>query len=352
MTKDIGRDTGKDTGKDTGPLFNLQTMSGVFAGTRTPIFQRIRAQARNGATTVRHWLQLAWYVDPAVCVVYAFQPGTAVAYEQPMISLADPLTGDFTQKLQAALHATEQQLVSCGSCRFWQSNHIVTLDQLPIGVCRWRPDGSDQDAALPDTLAMQSTLALDCAHWQQVLSVADDPTSAVRSMDRASLTPMRKAAESADIRLSLWQRMRKRFMAKQAAGQPMDLHTMLLERSGVGAGTEPCFVCQGRLANLGALAVETAEGDKQTFSIWRCRHCYTLYLNNWIDRWERLDNLETEETYYRLAPAEAKQLLTLLYSVVGGEHPNRRAERDTERTQFLHFMVGRTPLSHQIRQGR
>ncbi len=342
--------------KDTGPLFNLQTMSGVFAGTRTPVFQRIRAETRNAATKVRHWLQLAWYTEPASCAVYPFQPGNAVAYEQPLISLLDPLTGDFNQKLQAALHATEQQLVSCGSCRFWQRNNVVTLDQLPLGICQWRQHGNQENARLetplPDTLAMQSALALDCAHWEQAQPIADVPTPMAGSTVRASLTPMRKAAEDADIRLSFWQRLRKRFAPKETVGQPLDLNTRLLERSGVGAGTEPCFVCQGRIANLGALAVETAEGDKQTFSIWRCRHCHTLYLNNWIDRWERLDNLETEETYYRIAPAEAKELLTLLYSVAGGEHPRRREERAVERAQVAHFMIGRTPLSHQVRQGR
>jgi hypothetical protein len=100
------------------------------------------------------------------------------------------------------------------------------------------------------------------------------------------------------------------------------------------------------------LTVGTPEGDKQTFSIWRCRHCYTTYLNNWIDRWERLDSLETEESYYRIAPAEAKELLTIIYSVVGGEHPNRRHERQVEGAHFLAFIAERSPLSHQIRQGR
>ncbi len=348
--------------KETGPLFNLQTMSGVFAGTRTAVFQRIHAEVRTKANQVRQWLQIAWYRDPTSCVVYLLQPGTAIDYAQPLVSLTEPLTDDFTQTLQVALHATDYQLVSCGSCQHWQRNQVVTLDQLPVGSCQWRPPVEETRPSLattvPVTLALQSTLALDCPHWQP----APTPTAAEKTertvplADRASLTPMRKAAENADIRLSLWRRIYKRFTAKQRAKQqaeqPLDLHTMLLERSGVGAGTEPCFVCQGRIANLGAMAVATPEGDKQTLSVWRCRHCYTLYLNNWIDRWERLDNLETEETYYRLAPAEAQILLTLIYSVAGGEHPNRREERTAERAQFLHFMVGRTPLSHQVRQGR
>ena len=126
----------------------------------------------------------------------------------------------------------------------------------------------------------------------------------------------------------------------------------VIERSGVGAGTEPCFACQGRIANLGALAVATPEGDKQTFSIWRCRACYTYYLNDWIDRWERTDSLETEERYYRLAPAEALAILAVIDNVVHGEHPARRHERGAERAWLLAFIGARAELSHQIRQGR
>ena len=126
----------------------------------------------------------------------------------------------------------------------------------------------------------------------------------------------------------------------------------MIERSGVGAGTEPCFACQGRIANLGALAVATPEGDKQTFSIWRCRACYTYYLNDWIDRWERTDSLETEERYYRLAPAEALAILAVIDNVVHGEHPARRHERGAERAWLLAFIGARAELSHQIRQGR
>ena len=110
--------------------------------------------------------------------------------------------------------------------------------------------------------------------------------------------------------MDIWGRMRRRSAetVRQREAPPCTCGTWeegLIERSGVGAGTEPCFACQGRIANLGALAVATPEGDKQTFSVWRCRSCYTYYLNDWIDRWERTDSLETEESYYRLCPTEA-----------------------------------------------
>lgn len=344
--------------KETVQHFNLQTMSGIFPGMRTPVFQRVRIhqllepQGEQGATPppVTRWLQLAWDADPAACAAYPLRPGLPIDYGQPLFRLADPLAPDFNQRLQAALASQQQQLTTCGSCRFWQRSDVVTPGQLPTGYCGW-PGAGAETADVPATLALQSFLALDCPHWQpaNASTTASQPPS---NADRRSLAPMRKVAESAEIRLSLWQRFKKRLMARLGRGQAHHWEALFLERSGVGAGTEPCFVCQGRIANLGALTVGTPEGDKQTFSVWRCRHCYTVYLNNWIDRWERLENLETEESYYRIAPAEAKELLTVIYSVIGGEHPKHRQEREAERAQVLTFMADRTPLSHQIRQGR
>ena len=331
--------------------FNLQTMSGIFAGTRTPIFQRVQVVPVDQPVASKQWLQLAWYADPPLCVAYVTQPGVAVDTTQPHVHLAEPLVGDFTQRFQATLATTAQQLVSCGSCRFWQPSAVVTTDQLPTGACGWQT-GTQKNEPLPPTLALQSALALSCPHWQPLAIGSVTGVVAADPSDRQSLAPMRKVAESAEIRLSLWQRLQKRLKARWQAHPARDWETMFLERSGVGAGTEPCFVCQGRIANLGALTGGTPEGDKQTFSVWRCRHCYTTYLNHWIDRWERLDSLETEERYYRIAPAEAQELLTLIYSVVGGEHPNGRHERQAEQAHFLAFMAARLPLSHQIRQGR
>lgn len=331
--------------------FNLQTMSGVFPGTRTPVFQRIQVAPIDQPMAGRQWLQLAWYTDPPACVAYGAQPGATVDDTQPRLHIPEPLVGDVNQRLQAVLATARQQVVTCGSCRFWQPSAIVTLDQLPTGACGWQTAGAPSDP-LPPTLALQSALALPCPHWQPVVPSATAEMAATSSPDRQLLTPMRKVAESAEIRLTLWQRFQKRIKARWQRQQKRDWAGMFLERSGVGAGTEPCFVCQGRIANLGALTGTTTEDDKQTFSIWRCRYCYTTYLNHWIDRWERLDNLETEERYYRIAPAEARELLMIIYSVVGGEHPNRRHERQAEQAHFLAFMATRTPVSHQIRQGR
>ncbi len=143
---------------------------------------------------------------------------------------------------------------------------------------------------------------------------------------------------------------RKLLSPRRSANLP--LAERLVERSGVGAGTEACSACQGRIANLAALAVESQEGDKETLSVWRCRTCFTLYLSDWVDRWERLESLETEETIYRLAPAEALAILTIIDGVAGGDHPRRRSERSEPREWIKSQMRDRAPLSHMIKQGR
>ena len=124
----------------------------------------------------------------------------------------------------------------------------------------------------------------------------------------------------------------------------------------MGAGTERCLACIGRIANLGALTVAAEGGDKRndkrTLSVWRCRLCHTYYLNDWVDRWERLDSLETEESYYRIAPGEALELLALFRQTSGSEHPKERHSRGAQRAQVDAFLVGRLRLLHQIKLGR
>ena len=198
-------------------------------------------------------------------------------------------------------------------------------------------------------------LALGCTHWQGDAA----PSVAAPLLEDgppAAITPMLKRAElESDERWTLTGQLR-RWLRKSptppAVSSVQTWKERIVERSGVGAGTEPCFVCQGRIANLGALAVATPEGDKQTFSVWRCRVCYTYCLNDWIDRWERTDSLETEERYYRLSPAEALEVLAVIDDVVHAEHPARRHERTAQRDWMLAFLGDRPPLSHQVRQGR
>ena len=49
--------------------FNLDTMSGVFPGTRTMVFQRLRLSLTAGGVTAPRWAELQWYTAPAACVL-------------------------------------------------------------------------------------------------------------------------------------------------------------------------------------------------------------------------------------------------------------------------------------------
>jgi hypothetical protein len=330
--------------------FNVETMSGVFPGTRTAVFQRVRLVPvpPEGEPT---WAQLLWTDDPPACVVHLVDSVASGADRAHLFAIADPLTGDFNQRFSAALAEAGWTLDACGSCRNWSATASQTDDGLPVGSCTLV---HNDDGAVPHRLSTQSHLALACAHHtlsQHSASQSPFSTSGLRAEDHQSRLP--KIAEISDSKKSPWKRARIRIgQALSRPAPPLTLEQSLAERSGVGAGTEPCFVCQGRIANLGALAVETPEGDKQTFSVWRCRLCFTLYLSNWIDRWERVESLETEETIYRIAPFEAAQLLTLFSAVRGGDHPARRRDRNAQRAAILDFVGERRPLSHVVKQGR
>jgi hypothetical protein len=337
---------------ETFQLFNLATMSGVFPGTRTMVYQRVRlaplVQA-DGAPATR-WARILWYTAPPACIVELEAHTATGSAAAVLVRIEAPEPATLGAVLAQALTAAGWRLVTCGGCAHWRPHSARNLDDLPTGRCTWQ-----RDAASPSSdLTAQSLLALACDRWQ---AAADTPQPAMAddAIAPTVVAPIRKRAEQeSDERWTLIGQIR-RWLRKSAPTPATPTPTWeerVIERSGVGAGTEPCFACQGRIANLGALAVATPEGDKQTFSVWRCRSCYTYYLNDWIDRWERTDSLETEERYYRLSPAEALELLAVIDDVVHAEHPARRHERNAQRAWMLEFIQGRALLSHQIRQGR
>ena len=328
-------------------LFNLDTMSGVFPGTRTMVFQRVRLRALAAPAAPPVWARLLWYDEPAACVV---------ELSGALLRIPDPQRADFGAQLQAGLAAAGFTLLACGSCTHWQPLAAATTDGLASGCCTYSRSTA-ADMHTPAALSAQSHLALACPHWQPAPAFPPRPPAAAAE-DQAPLPAIAKRAEREnDERWSWWGRLRRSWRGRlgqhsAAPLPPLAWEDKIVERSGVGAGTEPCFACQGRIANLGALAVASPEGDKQTYSVWRCRLCYTYYLNDWIDRWERTDSLETEDTYYRLAPQEALEILAVIEGVAGAEHPARRHERDAQRTWMQQFLGDRPPLSHQIKQGR
>lgn len=358
---------------ETFQRFNLNTMSGVFPGTRTMLYQRVRLTpiltSSHAQPTVQtpdpvwRWARLLWYNDPPSCVVELEgreETATKIADEQPgpwLVRIPDPELARLAQLLEEALAAVGWRLVTCGRCAFWRPLAARTVDGLPTGRCTYSSveDAIAASFAVHSALSAQSMLALACAAWRGAETHQLPTPEKTDAAASDALAPFRKRAEQeSDERWTLIGRVRRwlRRSALPSPAVPQTWEDRIIERSGVGAGAEPCFACQGRIANLGALVVATPEGDKQTFSVWRCRTCYTYYLNDWIDRWERTDSLETEERYYRLAPAEALEVLAVIDDVVHAEHPARRHERTAQREWMFAFIGDRPLLSYQVRQGR
>ena len=363
-------------------LFDQETMSGITPGVRTRIFQRVRLRAvgaqaggddrTDGGTA---WARLLWHVEDsdaegetasedlpaktiegALCTVHLREDEGDSWSIEPLLTLANVSADGFPAALSDALFATGWRLQTCGSCRWWQPGPVRQVDGLPVGHCRLVGD-SPIAGGTPEALAIQSMLALDCTDWAAAAG-NEWPAADSSAVENAGSVPpaLPKHAESAAAGGFL-SRLGARLGVRserdpQPASNSQSWQEKLVERSGVGAGTEPCFACQGRIANLGSLTVATPEGDKQTYSVWRCRTCYGAYLNSWIDRWERLDNLETDERVYRVAPVKACTFLAVIDGVVGGDHPAGREHRDEQRRWFEAQIKVLDPLSHQIKHGR
>lgn len=367
--------------------FNLETMSGVFPGTRTRRHHLLQleaasepaspAQTEQESDTQTGWAKIYWVEEPP----------TAVAVDQSGQEAFQVEVGNSERIFEEIVHAflrQNQQVVSCGTCRHWDRSLAVNESEEPsYGRCGKKseillenhPDTLPPTRAFADEFAdeltPQSSMALSCLHWQRRKSSSTSATDVPAVAQAVNSSPSFDfgSAPKSDVDLteqiqhSSWiEKLRqwigkgptseKKLSARQINKRAERLSLKQLDRSGVGAGTEPCLGCHGRIANLGALVVQTKEGDRQTYSVWRCRNCAATYLNSWIDRWERLDSLETEETLYRVAPTEALQLLSRIHGIDGGDHPQERETRDDERDWFDTFRHNRSALSHQIRHGR
>lgn len=329
------------------PQFNLETMAGVFPGTRTQVFHRLRARPISGERV--GWYLMLWFTDPAEAILFGQISESARQTGAPALVLDATAGAGFHERLIAAAAAAGLEVQTCGGCSWWQRTAWSAPDGLAVGACRW-PAGL---AARPE-VASQGSLALSCPYWSRRSAAQEGSEQGHGHVAKPSpLSPLVKSAELDEDRLPRAQRWLRRLQRIIGSSNPTHPDAAgIMERSGVGAGTEPCLVCHGRIANLGALTVASPDGDKETLSVWRCRNCYTTYLNDWIDRWERLDSLETEETYYRIAPAEAQEILAIIAGIPGADHPGGRAQRHHYREQVLEFVRGRTPLSRQIKQGR
>jgi hypothetical protein len=359
-------------------LFNLDTMSGVYQGSRTSILQRVHLAASQPDATGQsetRWARLLWFNDPPACLLF-LQAVADVAQDtvqwepEPLLRLDDPLGDDFLEHLGLALEAEGWSLRTCGTCVHWrQFVGNPNADGVPMGRCDWprvtteknqpgvdqpAPNQPEPDQPEPDqpevSVRFQSGLALTCEHW----SNRNAPPERLPAPAASGQDSLPRYAKTSQETPGLF----GRFMARlrRATGEPTEeppRQQPLVEQSGVGAGTEPCFACQGRIANLGAMTGITDEGDKRTFSVWRCRRCHTYYLNEWIDRWERMSNLETVERYFRLAPLEAIQILRWIHDTSGARSESGPSEQARDPFQVVdEFLAGRQPLSTQVKQGR
>ncbi len=340
------------------PRFNLETMSGIFPGTRPQRVQLLLVAPLDHPTShpeVR-WAQLRWYEaetserapkqKTTLALFLREADGTwqtdallTFAWEATAASTDDE-TSDrlLVDALDRQLAAAGWRLRTCASCAHW-------LPAGEAGCCTWqaanyRLANSGQDTQKVeqqvDTLAVQQPLALACTHWQ---------TAPARRQAPAPATPVIPGSPTD----TPWRRILNKLTGAKSTSQPRWQRQVLERLSGPGsisAGTESCAVCPGRSVNLGAWGGKTAHDDAETWSVWRCNRCHTFYANHWVDRWVRLDSLETEETIVRVAPAEA---FTLLRQMANGAAIAQEGDRGDA---FRLLFESRQPLTHQIKHGR
>ncbi len=329
-------------------LFNIKTMSGIHPGSRTAQTNLIRWRHTQGESGATGWARVLWPGDQGDAEVYLLENG------QNKQLLRQPGENDHKPvfALLAELAAGGHQPSVCGTCQHWQPlGNAASTDGIPFGLCSWQSNPAN---AINPNKVTQSALALECLHWHE-------------GRQTQTAAPLAVESDSVPAEVSApgwWATLKRRLtgepkprQAAERGGQSTGQFTgqfdeQFTERSGVGAGTERCLACSGRIANLGALTFATESDDTRTVSVWRCRLCHTYYLNDWVDRWVRLDSLETEESYFRLAPSEASDLLALFGEKPGGEHPKERHTRGAQQTQVDAFLADRPRLLHQIKQGR
>lgn len=375
------------------PRFNLATMSGVHGGRRTQTFYRLRlwltadaaaptlrwyllqytagdeqvtdasTQSRPVPFTLRRYLPQGAQEADAKTSSKAQTPDVQTPDVQTPAPISFPATD--WQDLPATLREAGFHLHACGSCIFWRKTTTGTDKDAPRGRCTWAGE-SIAIAVQPaqefvEPLIEQSALAPGCAHWQKADTLGKectdtntDNSTAESSKAAADATPdtNQLPAHLIAARGGFWTRLLNRLLPKKHDDRLRQETRLVIERSGVGAGTEPCIACHGLLANLGALVVESPEGDPQTYSVWRCRACRSTFLNRWVDRWVRTDTLETDETIFRITPGEAAQVLTLIGQIPGADHPQKREERVPQREQLETLAASSDRMSHEIKQGR
>jgi len=310
--------------------FNLDSMSGVHPGRRAAIYQRLLVAPRERAGLPARWFRLSWDGLPPGPIFHS--DGKAAEENLPEFRLA---LSDSRQTGAALAHELGRRgwsLHACTTCAYWREQPQATPDGIASGRCTFMPDGISPDA-VPELMS-QSALSLACPHWVDGGSAA--------SLPAASEVVRGKPAPPAP---SLFRRLAALFTRKQGKRDRPTVSVLPAKTNAVG--TEPCFVCQGRIARIGSTTFATPQNDNETFTVWRCHACFTTYLGDWIDRWVRTDSLETEEAFYRIAPAVAGDLLAAFEARSAGA-----VDDDALETRLRTLTQATEPLSRQVKQGR
>ena len=129
-------------------LFNLETMSGVFPGTRTMVFQRLRLQSQEQGDQPpgnAQWVRC--------CGMRSRPRGLELGAN--LLRIPEPRSGNFSGRLAEALAAYGLRYMACGSCAFWQLAATKTADGLPTGRCTWKTGGAGEDACAPEDASLR-----------------------------------------------------------------------------------------------------------------------------------------------------------------------------------------------------
>ncbi|MEM7534365.1 MAG: hypothetical protein AAF639_19440 [Chloroflexota bacterium] len=364
MTQDTH--TGNKDQSDPLQPFNTDTMSGITPGTKTRVFYKIQLAAID-MPSASTWGRVSLSDDERVYALHLPETQLDTWKEDALCVLTGDSPIDLTE-LEGNLPQMGWQLRSCGSCQHWKKEGSLPNE----GRCHYvvqstednnieTPTSEAAQSFLTSPFTHQSYLGLACAQWLQKDDRTDeshDDTDCVIDSQEEDSQP---EATSVSLKHRIQRRLTRLLRHKKPKTETSDWLARIIENNPVvsetsSAGTEPCLACHGRIVNLGALTVDSITDenvdDKHTLSVWRCRHCHTFYLNSWVDRWERVKSLETEEWYYRLNPAETLAVLTTIHSVQGGAHPAQRDQRTAQRQWFIEFLQDREPLSHQVKHGR
>lgn len=350
--------------------FNLDTMSGVFPGVKPRHFFRFRISncirtSESQPESQPRWVAAIWLEEPEAWVVIDEQGNETCR----VAGSYDVITID---QLIESLRSLGHEPHCCGTCTFWKVDRAQN-EKVRSGTCALENGHCgislpwDADISMLKRVDSQTAPSLACEYWIHQCTPLElgNPTAKVTSTqngnDARSVAKDPILDKEGSTGAGLVERVKKRLVRpftrlvksrNNGALESATTSRFELEQSGYSAGTEPCLTCHGRMANMASITAESTSGDTQTYSLWRCRVCNATYLNSWVDRWARLDNLETEEKIYRLSPLEFATIYGQISPANNLSTAGEPQSQPSPHEWLREYASSRVPLSHQIRHGR